>query len=147
MKFNENQLQQIRSLSLRHHYRCWIASLLVCFLLSEHAVGAETPPSLEATIGEGIALLEQKKYEAFLSRLPVPEELAQMRKNRSLEELARTFAKEHAVRLLGMLQQIKTKTPQLSDEGRTAEYDVQWKNYSKNKLVFLKISDRWYLHN
>ena len=147
MKFTENQLQQTGSLSLRHHYRWWIASLLACFLLNEHAASAETPPSLEATIAEGITLLEEKKYEAFLSRFPVPEELAQMRKNRSLEELARTFAKEHAVRLLGMLQQIKTKTPQLSDEGRTAEYDVQWKNFSKHKLVFLKISGRWYLHN
>ena len=147
MNLIEKQLQRAEILSPRHHYCWWVASLLACFLLSEHATGADMPPSLEATIAEGITLLEEKKYEAFLNRFPVPEELTQMRKNRSLEELARTFAKEHAVRLLGMLQQIKTKTPKLSDEGRTAEYDVQWKNFSKHKLVFLKISDRWYLHN
>ena len=70
-----------------------------------------------------------------------------MRKNRSMEELARTFAKQHADRLLGMLQQIKEQKPQLSDEGRRAEYAVEWRNFSKSKLVFLKIEDRWYLHN
>ena len=147
MKITENRLQYSRSRSPMHRYRWCIVSLLGCLVLSEAAGSAETPPSLESTIAEGITLLEEKKYEAFLSRFPLPKELAQMRKNRSIEELARTFAKEHAVRLLGMLQQIKTTEPQLSDEGRRAEYAVQWKNFSKNKLVFLKISDRWYLHN
>ena len=82
-----------------------------------------------------------------MGRFPVPEELDRMRKNRSMEELARTFSKQHAPRLLGMLRQIQSKEPQLSDEGQRAEYRVDWKNFSQNKLVFLKISGRWYLHN
>ncbi len=141
---------RLHNSGIRSHlkrYRWCLVGLLSCLLLNGNTGSAETPTSLETTIAEGITLLEEKKYETFLSRLPVPEELAQMRKNRSLEELARTFAKEHAARLLGMLEQIKTKTPELSDKGRKAEYAVQWKNFSKNKLVFLKISDRWYLHN
>lgn len=147
MKIIDSRLQQFRNRSDRHRYRWCIVSLLGCLLITEPAGSAETPSSLKATIAEGITLLEEKKYEAFLSRFPVPEELAQMRKNRSLEELARTFAKEHAARLLGMLQQIKAQTPQMFDEGRRAEFAVQWKSFSKKKLVFLKINDRWHLHN
>ena len=119
----------------------------MCILLHGSRGFADEVQTLPATIAEGIALLEEKKYEAFLSRFPVPEELARMRKNRSVEELARTFSKQHAARLLSMLRQIQSKEPQLSDEGRRAEYGVDLKNFSQNKLVFLKISDRWYLHN
>mgnify|MGYP006100860509 FL=1 len=118
-----------------------------CVLLHGARGFADEVQTLPATIAEGITLLEEKKYEAFLGRFPVPEELDRMRKNRSMEELARTFSKQHAPRLLGMLRQIQSKEPQLSDEGQRAEYRVDWKNFSQNKLVFLKISGRWYLHN
>ena len=147
MKFIDSRMQQLRDRSDRHRYRWCIVCSLGCLLISDSISSAQTPSGLEATIAEGITLLEEKKYEAFLSRFPTPQELAQMRKNRSLEELARTFAKEHAARLLGMLQQIKAQTPQMFDQGRRAEFSVEWKNFSKKKLVFLKINDRWHLHN
>ena len=128
-------------------YRWCLSVAILCLLLTGHVGFADEAQSLQATINKGISLLEEKKYEAFLGRFPLPDELARMRKNRSMEELARTFAKQHAARLLGMLKQIKEEKPQLSDEGRRAEYAVSWKNFSKSKLVFLKIEDRWYLHN
>ena len=116
-------------------------------LFGGHNAIAEEPQSLPATIEQGISLLENQKYEAFLIRIPVPEELERMRKNRSMEEIARTFSKQHAPRLLGMLNQIKDEKPVISDEGRRAEYNVDWKNFSRKKLVFLQISGRWHLHN
>ena len=137
--------QNNRSLPAAHRWCLWVA--ILCLLLTGRVGSADEAQSLQATITEGISLLEEKKYEAFLSRLPLPKELDRMRKNRSMEELARTFAKQHADRLLGMLQQIKEQKPQLSDEGRRAEYAVEWRNFSKSKLVFLKIEDRWHLHN
>ena len=122
-----------------------IATAMFCSILT--TASAEETAALKETIQQGVTLLEAKKYEDFLRRFPVPEQLATMLKHRSLEEMARTFSKRHAQRLLEMLRQIETEKPALSEDGNLATFAVDQENFSRHKLVFAKIADRWHLRN
>ena len=122
-----------------------IGTAIFCSILT--TASADETAALKETIQEGITLLEAKKYEDFLQRFPVPEQLATMLKQRSLEEMARTFSKRHAQRLLEMLRQIETEKPVLSEDGHVATFAIDQENFSRHKLVFAKIADRWHLRN
>ena len=55
--------QNNRSLPAAHRWCLWVATL--CLLLTGRVGSADEAQSLQATITEGISLLEEKKYEAF----------------------------------------------------------------------------------
>ena len=143
--------ESIHSQGLR---RCGIMLLTWAMLSStalpgwaDDAAAPSDTSQLKEMIGAGIKLLEAKKYEAFLQRYPVPAEREKMLKERSLEEMARSFSKRHAERLLAIFRQIEGEVPTFSEDGQRADYKVNLENFSRDRLVFEKIDGHWYLRN
>ena len=124
-----------------------IFSSLVPSGWGDEAAAPSDTSQLKEMIQAGIKLLEAEKYEAFLQRYPVPEERAKMLKQRSLEEMARSFSKRHAERLLTIFRQIEGEVPTFSEDGQRADYKVNLENFSRDRLVFEKIDGHWYLRN
>jgi len=122
-------------------------SLLLLPGWADEAAAPSNTSQLKEVIQTGIKLLEAKKYEAFLQRYPVPAEREKMLKERSLEEMARSFSKRHADRLLAIFRQIEGEVPTFSEDGQHADYKVNLENFSRDRVVFEKLDGHWYLRN
>ena len=122
-------------------------SSLVSPVWADEAAAPSDTSQLKEMIQAGIKLLEAKKYEAFLNRYPVPAEREKMLKQRSLEEMARSFSKRHAERLLAIFRQIEGEVPMFTVDGQRADYKVDLENFSRDRVVFEKIGGHWYLRN
>ncbi len=72
MRSRKIVFQNSRSLPAVRRWCLWV--VILCLLLTGRVGFAEVEEaqSLQATITEVISILEEKKYEAFLSRLPLP---------------------------------------------------------------------------
>lgn len=130
-----------------------IDSLMILALLPLAAYGqsaeAEANPqtALSTAIPHALALIEEKQYEKFIRQYAVPAELKEILKQKTMDELVRGFAKDHAARITSALSRIRSEEPHLNAGGTVAEYPVKIKNFSQKKIVFEKISGRWYLRN
>lgn len=130
-----------------------IDSLLILALLAVPAdaqsAEAEANPqaALSTAIPHALTLIEGKQYEKFIRQYAVPAELKKILKQKTMDELVRGFAKDHAEKITLILNRIGSEKPHFSANGTVAEYPVEIKNFSQKKLVFEKISGRWYLRN
>jgi len=115
------------------------------FRREEAAVAAaDMPPGLADAIREGIALLEAKKYEAFVRRFASPEDLREIIQEGRLEELIRDMesgGSEIGV-ALEMFKAALGRTPDVSRDGTKAEFEDI---HGHDDLEFRLIDGRWYV--
>ena len=96
-----------------------ISSLLVLLTLAapaidQDAADASQPQAALATaIPHALALIESKQYEKFIRQYAVPSQLKKVLKQKTLDEIVRGFAKDHAARILLILK---------ADPGEAAEH-------------------------
>lgn len=130
-----------------------ISSLLVLWTLAAPAIDqdaadtSQPQTALATAIPHALALIESKQYEKFIRQYAVPSQLKKVLKQKTLDEIVRGFAKDHAARILLILKQIQEKQPSINTAGTVAEYPTDVKNFSRKKVVFEKIGGLWYLQN
>ena len=125
-------------------------SLLILLTITAPATdskGANPQADLATAIPHALALIQADEFENFIRHYAVPDELQKILKQKTLEELVRSFAKDHAARIALLLEEIQDKQPKLSSDGNVAEYPIHLKNFSRKQLVFEKINGLWYLRN
>ncbi|HJN65962.1 MAG: hypothetical protein QF408_00295 [Pirellulales bacterium] len=108
---------------------------------------ANPQADLATAIPHALALIQADEFENFIRHYAVPKELEKILGQKTLEELVRGFAKDHAARVALLLEEIQDKQPKLSADGNIAQYPIDLKNFSRKQLVFEKIGGLWYLRN
>jgi hypothetical protein len=104
----------------------------------------ETP---EAAITEGISLLEEKKYEAFVKRFIKPDDLAKITEKMPLGDLAKGFGERKAPAMLLVLKEVKDVKPTMNEAGTTATYALKEAVAGKESFSLVKIDKLWYIEN
>lgn len=102
---------------------------------------------LDTAIPEAIRLLEAKEHLKFIKTFVSPDELKKITEKGSIEDLAKSFGEKKADRLLKILGAIKDAKPTLSDDGKTATFDLKALPDSKGSISFLKVEKYWYIKN
>jgi hypothetical protein len=124
-----------------------IALVLLIFQFSPIAVPAQEnsamPPALAKALDEAVGLLENERYEDFLKNFAHPDDLTEMLKSGSIEELAAEFKGEKAEVLLDVLKSISDQSPDLRDNGTAAVFATKM----NRPMMFLLLAGRWYLKN
>ena len=120
--------------------------------LAGHAAGIirktiDPRTGLRATISEVIRLLEKKDYAAVLKRVVPPEQLKQILKRQSFEQLVEGFSTTTAARLLAVLRSIKDVGPKLDSTGRVATFTLVESVGGKKAIVLKKIGRFWFISN
>jgi hypothetical protein len=106
-----------------------------------------TPEQLTKALNEGIAMLDSKQYETFIERFVMPEDKVKKLKSKTMDQLVLGFAREKADSLERIFQSLKTKTPEISDDGKKATYTIEMEPRKKQKIEFRRIGNEWYLKN
>jgi hypothetical protein len=102
---------------------------------------------LATAVPEAIRLLENKKYEDFVTSFIAPDDLKKITKEQSTEEFARQFGKGKAVRALQILKAIEGKTPKLDHDGTTATFTHDVKDAPRDTITFVKVGKYWHIQN
>ena len=76
-----------------------------------------------------------------------PDELAQILKQKSFEQLLERFSTRKAGPLLVILNSIKDARPKLGPAGRMATFALPKPVGSKKSIVFQKVDRFWYIVN
>ncbi|MCO8121122.1 hypothetical protein NHH03_05180 [Stieleria sp. TO1_6] len=107
---------------------------------------AESSP--KETIKQAIAVLEAEEYAEFLETYVVPSEYAKI-KERGVALVVVHFAKSNAPEMLAVMKEIISKdlVPEMSEDGKTAFYDVEQRIASRNTFALVNIDERWYIPN
>lgn len=107
----------------------------------------DAPEDLAKAIAEGVTLLDEKKYRAFVDRFVHPEEKKQAQ-DANWDEIAAEFGKEKAGELLAILKVVAKAKVKLSDEGKTAVFHFKpTEGKGKDTIRFGKFENAWYIHN
>ncbi len=125
-------------------------SLLVLLAItapSTDSKGANPQADLATAIPHALSLIQADEFEQFIQHYAVPDELEKILKQKTVAELVRGFAKDHAARVTLLLEEIQDKKPEMSADGNIAQYPIGLKNFSRHKIVFEKIGGLWYLRN
>ena len=120
--------------------------------LAGHAAGIirktiDPRTGLRTTISEVIHLLEKKDHAAVLKRVVPPEQLKQILKRQSFEQLVEGFSTTKAARLLAVLRSIKDVGPKLDSTGRVATFTLVEPMGGKKAIVLKKIGRFWFISN
>ena len=102
---------------------------------------------LETAIPEAIRLLEKKEHVELLKKFVSPEELKNITKSQTIEELAEGFGGKKAEEVLQALKQLKDVKPKLSDDDKKAVYTLKEAVGSKETITFIKVEKYWYIKN
>ncbi len=108
---------------------------------------ADPREKLDTAIPEAIRLLEAKKYETFLQKYVVPDQLKEIIKAVSLEEFAQSFGRNKAPALLRVLKAVKGKKPSLDKEGKKATFKHGVKGVPYDSITFVKVDKFWYMRH
>jgi hypothetical protein len=123
-------------------------ALLATLAFSLAAVPDDVRGDLDKLVPEAIRLLEAKDYATLLETLVPPEDFKRITAETPLAEFAKEFGKEKAAQLLDVLKTLKDKKPKLSEDGKTATFDLPENPvFPKNKIVFSKVEGRWFINN
>ena len=120
--------------------------------LAGHAAGIirktiDPRTGLRTTISEVIHLLEKKDRAAVLKRVVPPEQLKQILKRQTFEQLVEGFSTTKATRLLAVLRAIKDVGPKLDPTGHVATFTLVEPVGGKKSIVLKKIGHFWYIAN
>ncbi|MBO53199.1 MAG: hypothetical protein CMJ69_20765 [Planctomycetaceae bacterium] len=120
--------------------------------LAGHAAGIirktiDPRTGLRTTISEVIRLLERKDHAAVLKRVVPPEQLKQILKRQTFEQLVEGFSTTKAARLLAVLRSIKDVGPKLDSTGRVATFTLVEPVGGKKAIVLKKIGRFWFISN
>ena len=92
-----------------------ISSLLVLLTLAAPAIdqdaadASQPQVALATAIPHALALIESKQYKKFIRQYAVPSQLQKVLKQKTLDEIVRGFAKDHAARIILILKEIQKK--------------------------------------
>jgi hypothetical protein len=104
--------------------------------------------TLEASLCEGIRLLEAKERNAFLEGFVTPTDLNEYTKGKSLDELAKDFGEQKSLMLLKVLKEIKGATPILKKTATEVTFGFDKAKIGKKKAVaFVKMGKYWHIQN
>ena len=106
--------------------------------------------SLETAIPHAISLLEEKKYEEFLSAYISPKERENILDSKSIKEFAQGFATNKSQPVLMALKEIKDQKPELNEDGSLATWKLSPElndQIGKGTISLKKIDHKWYLKN
>lgn len=107
---------------------------------------ADPRETVEGAVAEATRLLKAKKYPQLLKNLVAPKHLEAVLKDSTMEEFAQAFGEDKADKLLAALEDIKDKQPEMSNDGKTATFQVS-KEISSRELRFEKVGSYWYIKN
>lgn len=107
---------------------------------------AEPAAALNKDILDGIKLLENKEYEKFLKRYPLPEEFEKILQEVTFEQLTAAFAGENAEQLLKALKICSTIAPAFNEDKTEARFKVNLEGAGEY-LVFKRVNNIWYVRN
>ncbi len=108
---------------------------------------ADPRETLKSAIPEGIRLLSAKEYTGFLKSFVAPDDLKKITERKSMEEFAKRFGERKAGRLLEVLKEIKSGTPELDAAGTTATFQLKEAVGGKGTIKFVKVKKYWYIKN
>ena len=108
--------------------------------------GRKPREELATAVPEGIRLLKEQKYEAFVTSFVAPEELERVtnRDKMTIKEFARSTEND-ATMLLDILQGIEGKKPDLLTDGGTATFLFEGRDIPAAAITFVKVDQSWYL--
>ncbi|MBN2756734.1 MAG: hypothetical protein JXR51_06105 [Bacteroidales bacterium] len=102
---------------------------------------------LKYAITYAINLLENQNYEMFLSKFIEPDQFGKTIEESKLKEFAEMFKIKKAEQLLNVLKSIKNSEPEYNTDNSEATFNVDKEIASKNKIIFKKLENLWYIAN
>ena len=123
---------------------------VVCLLMLALVTGctpnaANTP---ESAAKSALRLLQAKDYEGLISQFVVPDELARaIEESGSIEKVAERASVRLSERLELALSEAVKSTPQYSEDGSRAVFELSNPDRYRDEITFIKIGDRWYIEN
>ena len=124
-----------------------VAVIIGCGVTASDEDRLNARDELATVVPEAIRLLEEKKYEDFVTTFLAPEEFKKIAKDKPLKEFADQFGKGHAAMLLQTLRAIEGKAPKLDRAGETATFKHDVKDTPHDTMVFVKRGKRWFIRN
>ena len=123
-------------------------ALVAACTFSFAAVPDDVRQDLAKLVPEIIRLLEAKEYATVLEALVPPADFKKITAETPLAEFAKEFGKEKAGQLLEVLKSLKDKKPKLSEDGKTATFDLPENPvFPKKAIDFTKVEGRWFINN
>lgn len=138
------------------------AALLCSLVLSDaqaQAAQADPPPvtqpttapatmpsgavSPEALLDEAIELMTQSQYRTLILRFATPEDLAEMQRQSSIDEVVQGFEGRRAEELLTALREAKELDSVVGEDDKRVTYHVK----NDRPLVLVERDGRWYIGN
>lgn len=127
-----------------------VTSLVLLIGVLSQAAAAESGDKrreLGSSIDYAIALLTAKDYERLLDEFITPDEKKQILKFTTIKEMAPKFAELKADQLLASLKQIRGSTPQMSEDGDKATFNLPEPVGGKKSVIFVREDKLWYIGN
>jgi len=129
-----------------------IITLLICVVLLGQGIARgqdkdAVREKLDTAIVEGIRLLEAKEYATFLKNFADPEQLKKVTESGKIDEFAQKFGEGKAKQLILVLKAIKGAAPKMSEDGKTATFDISVEGVNKKTIGFTKVGKYWYISN
>ena len=106
---------------------------------------ADPRESIESAIIDCISLLENKEYEALLSKYVYPDDLEKILKDKSMDELIKSFSKGKAERLLKALKFAKTQEIEYKENNTVGVIQLGEGFKGPDEIVFIKKDKLWYI--
>jgi len=103
--------------------------------------------NLISAITDAIFLLENKKYQSFIEKYALPEDLEKILKKESMDELVENFSKGKAQKVLNALKLAKELTPKFEENGSKAIFLKNDVGGMSKDMVFKKVDKLWYIAN
>ncbi len=122
---------------------------VVCLLMLALVTGctpnaANTP---ESAAKSALRLVQAKDYEGLISQFVVPDQLASsIELEGSIEKVAEQTARV-GDRIELMLTEAVKSTPQYSEDGSRAVFELSNPDLDRDEVTFIKIGDRWYIED
>ena len=125
-----------------------IVALAASLAFTFAAVPDDVRGNIEKLLPETVRLLEAKDFATVLETLVPPEDFKKITAQTPVAEFAKEFGKEKAAQLLEVLKSLKDKKTKLSEDGKTATFDLPENPvFPKKTIAFTKIEGRWFINN
>jgi hypothetical protein len=123
---------------------CISGLLLTSSLLAQG--GTTNPQSkIETLITDCISLLENKEYKTLITKYADPEDLKDILKDKSLDELVKKFAENKAERMLKALKIAKEKEIEYQENSTIGIIKLGEVESGPDHFTFKKIDGLWYI--
>lgn len=103
--------------------------------------------SVEETLFRAVALLEGKDYVGFFKEIVHPKDLAEVTKDKSVEDVAAESGEKAFPNLLKAMKSVQRIKATLTEAGDEAEFKVDKELFGTDRLRFAKVDDKWRMVN